>query len=112
MKFEDFLKNINFDKYYQVGTLMGFILLLTSLMIEIKVLNNFIVMLYSLSICLLFFGIWLSMSKKSGVGGSEGIPLKYEIEKYNNKIIMGIITRWASLIIFIAAIIQTIKFFT
>ena len=106
----DLLDKIKLDKFYQVGTILSFLIFLTTLTFEIKILNNSIVSLYSLSFLLFFMGYWINIKTSSSVfhGSTHSYDSKSEYYKLNK---IGLIFYIISGVILLRAFYKTYIFF-
>ncbi len=100
------LDKIKLDKFYQAGAIFSFIALLLTLTIEVKLLDNLIVALFSLSLFFFFIGYWAS------------IRIQHSFQDWDKKSEYYKITKTAktsyiiSLIFFLLSIYQTYLFLT
>ncbi|MEN7981973.1 MAG: hypothetical protein ABFQ65_00830 [Nanoarchaeota archaeon] len=103
---KELLDKIRLDRFYQAGTVLSFIIFLTSLTVPIRILNNQIISLYALSSLTFFFGTWMSITQEMGIFKHR----HYTCEKYKLSV-MGIGSYILSIISMGIAIFLTIQFF-
>ncbi len=107
----ELLNKINLDKFYQAGTILSFVVFIISLTFEIKLLNNVIVALYSLSMMFFFVGYWVNIKTSTSTfhGSNHSHTNKDEYYKLNK---LGIAFYVIAIIVFLLAIYQTYIFLT
>src|SRR3989344_1648602 len=105
----DLLSKINLDKFYQAGTILSFLILITALTFDIKILNNVIIALYSLAFIIFFIGYWVNIKTSTSVFHSSNHSHDSKSEYYKlNK--LGITFYIVSIIILLLAFYQTYVF--
>ena len=106
MSLPNLLEKIKLEKFYQAGTILSFLIFVIGISLDVKVLNNTIISLFSLSLTFVFLGFWMGYSKEADI---LGLPPTHAESFSKNR--FSTTSFLIAFIIFILGLFQLYNFF-